>query len=109
MDEKGFMIGITTRSKRVFSQRQWERKEVTAALQDGSREWVTLLATVCADGTALPPGIIYQSDNSTLQAPWVAEIDTEKHDCFVSSSPSGWTNNELGLAWLEQVFERCTK
>jgi hypothetical protein len=109
MDEKGFMIGITTRSKRVFSQRQWERKEVTAALQDGSREWVTLLATVCADGTALPPGIIYQSDNSTLQAPWVAEIDTEKHNCFISSSPSGWTNNELGLVWLEQVFERCTK
>jgi uncharacterized protein YndB with AHSA1/START domain len=78
-------------------------------LQDGSREWVTLLATVCADGTALPPGIIYQSDNSTLQAPWVAEIDTEKHDCFISSSPSGWTNNKLGLAWLQQVFERCTK
>jgi hypothetical protein len=70
---------------------------------------VTLLATVCADGTALPPGIIYQSDNSTLQAPWVAEIDTEKHNCFISSSPSGWTNNELGLVWLEQVFERCTK
>jgi hypothetical protein len=70
---------------------------------------VTLLATVCADGTALPPGIIYQSDNSTLQAPWVAEIDTEKRNYFISSSPSGWTNSELGLAWLEQVFERCTK
>jgi uncharacterized protein YndB with AHSA1/START domain len=109
MDEKGFMIGVTTRSKRVFSRRQWERKEVRAALQDGLREWVTLLATVCADGTALPPGIIYQSDNSTLQAPWVAAIDTEKHDCFISSSPSGWTNKELGLAWLQQVFERCTK
>jgi hypothetical protein len=39
----------------------------------------------------------------------VAEIDTEKHNCFISSSPSGWTNNELGLAWLEQVFKRCTK
>jgi hypothetical protein len=22
-------------------------------------EWITLLATVCADGTALPPGFIY--------------------------------------------------
>jgi transposase-like protein len=109
MNEKGFMIGVTTRPKRVFSRRQWERKEVRAALQDGSREWVTLLATVCADGTALPPGIIYQSDNSTLQAPWVAEINTQKHNCFISSSLSGWTNNELGLAWLEQVFERCTK
>ncbi|KAH5621133.1 hypothetical protein HBI60_254160 [Parastagonospora nodorum] len=25
------------------------------------------------------------------------------------SSPSGWTNNEIGLAWLEQVFNRYTK
>jgi hypothetical protein len=39
----------------------------------------------------------------------VAEVDAEKHDCFILLSPSGWTNNELGLAWLEQVFERCTK
>jgi hypothetical protein len=109
MDKIGFMIGVTTRSKQVFSRRQWERKEVREALQNSSREWVTLLATVCADGTALPPGIIYQSDNSTLQAPWVAEIDTEKHDCFISSSLSGWTNNELGLAWLQQVFECCMK
>jgi hypothetical protein len=82
--------GLTSySSKQVFSRRQWERKEVTAALQNGSRKWVTLLATLCADGTALPSGIIYQSDNSTLQAPWVADIDTEKHNCFVSSSPSG--------------------
>jgi hypothetical protein len=39
----------------------------------------------------------------------LTEVNTEKYECFVSSSPSGWTNNELGLAWLEQVFERCTK
>jgi hypothetical protein len=28
MDEKGFMIGITGRSKRVFSRPQWEQKQV---------------------------------------------------------------------------------
>jgi hypothetical protein len=42
MDEKGFLIGITSRSKRVFSRQLWEKKEVTEALQDGSREWITL-------------------------------------------------------------------
>jgi AraC-like DNA-binding protein len=67
MDEKGFMIGVTGRSKRVFSKRQWERKEVRNTLQDGSREWITLLAAVCADGEALPPGLIYQSAACTLQ------------------------------------------
>ncbi|KAF1996484.1 DDE-domain-containing protein, partial [Amniculicola lignicola CBS 123094] len=24
-------------------------------------------------------------------------------------SPSGWTNNEIGLAWLKQVFDHYTK
>jgi hypothetical protein len=59
MDEKGFMIGVTARSKRVFSKRSWDKKEVTSSLQDGNREWITLLATVCGDGTTLPPAIIF--------------------------------------------------
>jgi hypothetical protein len=109
IDEKGFMIGVTGRSKRVFSRQMWERREVTEALQDGCREWITVLAAVCADGSALSPGIIYQSANSSLQASWVAAIEAGQHDVFVASSPSGWTNNDIGLAWLEQVFDRCTK
>jgi hypothetical protein len=70
---------------------------------------VTTLAAVCADGTALPPSLVYQSNNSTLQDSWVADIKAGKHDVFITSSPSGWTNNKVGLAWLEQVFDRCTK
>jgi hypothetical protein len=82
---------------------------VRAALQDSSHERVTPLATFCADGSALLLGIIYQLDNSTLQVPWVVKIDTEKHNCSISSSPSGWTNNKLGLVWLQQVIKHCTK
>ena len=37
MDEKGFMIGVTSRTKHVFSRRMWEKKEVTASLQDSNR------------------------------------------------------------------------
>ena len=37
MDEKGFMIGVTTRTKHVFSRRMWEKGEVKASLQDGNR------------------------------------------------------------------------
>jgi hypothetical protein len=58
MDEKEFMIGVIGRSKRVFSKDA--RKRVTAALHGGNREWVTTLAPLCADGTALPSGIIYR-------------------------------------------------
>ena len=66
MDEKGFAIRVLRRSKRIFSRRQYKKKEVRQARQDGSREWVSLLATICADGTALPPGIIFALKNSTI-------------------------------------------
>jgi hypothetical protein len=39
----------------------------------------------------------------------VDAIEAEKHDVFVSSSRTGWTNNDVGLAWLKQVFQRRTK
>jgi hypothetical protein len=50
MDEKGVMIGVTGRSKQVFSRRQWEEMEVRESLQDGSREWITVVAAVSAAG-----------------------------------------------------------
>jgi hypothetical protein len=68
MDEKGFMIGVLGCSKQVFSRRMWGKKEVTAALQDGSREWITLLAAICADGEALPPCLVYAGVSGTLQS-----------------------------------------
>ncbi|KAJ8115409.1 hypothetical protein OPT61_g2929 [Boeremia exigua] len=109
IDEKGFMIGVTIRTKHVFSRRMWEKGEVKASLQDSNRAWITLLACVCGDGSALPPGLLYESANSTIQSSWVEEIQPEVHSVFVSSSPTGWTNNNIGLAWLQQVFDRFTK
>jgi hypothetical protein len=89
MDEKGFMIGVTSRTKHVFSKRMWEKKEVKASLQDGNRAWVTLIACVCGDGSALPPGLLYESANNTIQSRWVEEIKAEVHSVLVSSS---WTS-----------------
>jgi hypothetical protein len=109
MDEKGFMIGVTSRTKHVFSRRMWEKNEVKASLQDGNRAWITLIACVCGDGSALPLGLLYESANNTLQSSWVEEIKSGVHSVLVSSSPSGWTNNKSGLAWLQQVFDRFTK
>ena len=109
IDEKGFLLGVIGRSKRVFSREIWERKEVREALQDGSREWITVLACVCADGSALPPGIIYESANKGIQSSWVEDIEVGEHTANVTSSPTGWSNDDIGLAWLEQVFDRHTK
>ena len=109
MDEKGFAIGLIGRSKRVFSKASYKKKKSVQSLQDGNREWVTLLASICADGSALPPGLILTGADSTLQSSWVQDIEPGKHDVFCTATPSGWTNDQVGLAWLEQLFERYTK
>jgi hypothetical protein len=103
------LIGILGRLKRTSSRRMWENGEVTAPLQDKSREFFTLLACCCADGSALPSGFIYAAANGAIRSAWVEEIKTGEHEVFISSSPSGRSNNGVGLAWLEQVFDWYTK
>jgi hypothetical protein len=107
MDEKGFFVGINSCTKRIVSKAIWESKERTAALRDGNREWVTLLACVCASGEALPLALIYQG-TSGIQSTWVDNLLAEQHQIFISHSVTGWSNNNLGLAWLQQVFDRYT-
>jgi hypothetical protein len=110
MDEKGFLIGVIGSSHRIFSRRAWEKREVTSAVQDGNREWITTVACVGADGVALPPLIIFEAENGNLRDSWVFGITPEyKDQVFVASSPSGWTNNQLGVAWLEHIFNRYTE
>jgi hypothetical protein len=109
MDEKGFLLGILTRSKRVFSRRLYEEGKIKAHIQDGSREWITLLACICADGSHIEPSIIYQSASGAIQDSWLQAFDPSDHRAYFASSPSGWTNNDIGLAWLKQVFDRHTK
>ena len=59
MDEKGFMLGVVGRLKRIFSKDSYEAKKRRTTIQDGSREWITLLAYICADGSYLEPALIY--------------------------------------------------
>ena len=109
MDEKGFMLGAVGRSKRIFSKASYEAGKRRSMIQDGSREWITLLACICADGSYLEPALIYKSKKGSIQDSWLQAFDHNIHNVQFSLSPSGWTNNEIGLAWLKQVFNRGTK
>ncbi|KAI1664112.1 hypothetical protein L13192_12053 [Pyrenophora tritici-repentis] len=73
MDEKGFMLGILGRSKRIFDKKLQEKKKVTVAMQDREREFVTCLAAICADRSALPPGLIFAALGG-LRDTWVEGI-----------------------------------
>ena len=109
MDEKGFQLGTIGRTKRVFDKALYSQKGVTQPLQDGSTEWITVLACICSDGSVLSPSLIYKAANGAVQSSWTDAVDPGKHSVFFASSPSGWSNNDIGLAWLKEVFERETR
>ena len=109
MDEKGFLIGIITRMKRIFSQSLYKEGAIKQLIQDGNREWITTIACICADGTSLSPGLIYQATSGNIQDTWLQDFDPMEHQCFFASSPSGWTNEDLGYQWLTQIFDKETK
>ena len=108
MDEKGFLIGVLPKSKRVFSRRAYECEGIKQRMQGSTREWIITNACICADNTSLSPALIYQAASGNLQDTWLQDLDAGSHRCFVTS-PSGWTNNGLGLAWLRDIFDRETK
>jgi hypothetical protein len=109
MDEKGFMIGAIGKSKRIFTKTKWKEKRFRQALHDGNREWITLIACVGASGVALPPGLIYSAASKKVQSSWVSDVDVKKHRVFVNVTTNGWSDNDAGLAWLQQVFDANTK
>ncbi|RYN15563.1 hypothetical protein AA0115_g12988, partial [Alternaria tenuissima] len=109
MDEKGFQLGRIGRTKRIFSKARWDKKGVRQPLEDGSSEWITVVACICSDGSVLSPSLIFKAANGAIQTSWVDAIQAGNHSVFTTSSPSGWSNNDIGLHWLKEVFERETR
>lgn len=105
MDEKGFMAGISTSSKVIVRSKKTSR----FVTQAGNREWITVVECCNPTGKALNPMIIFKG-----------KVHLEKwHDrtilrkALLGISPTGWSDNELGLEWLQKIFvvetERCRK
>lgn len=109
MDEKGFLLGVINRTKRVFSLNVKKQGKLLGAAQDGNRSWITFLACVCQDMTSLPPFLIYQGKPGQVQDSWLTEFEPEHQSAFFTTSETGWTNHELGKEWLTGVFDRFTK
>ena len=109
MDEKGFSLGSITKQYRIFTKEAVQRKRVLGHSQDGNREWITILATICADSTWCPPAIIFASKTPYLQTSWVDDVELGQHHASFATSLNGWTNDSLGVAWLDDVFNKATK
>ena len=108
MDEKGFLIGHLQKVKRIFPKALVRTQKLLGSGQDGARNWITLVATICADGSSLPPALIYKAVSGDLQDTWLQDYKPDEHPCWFASSPNGWTSDELGLSWLKSLFDPQT-
>jgi hypothetical protein len=95
-DEKGFLISIANQTRRIISLKALQAGRVQFALTNSSREFVSLLACICANGTKIPVGLIYKGESHNLQDTWVEEIE-DSDGVYFAASKNGWTCNSLGL------------
>src|SRR5450432_3992596 len=100
-DEIGFQMGVISTTKVVTSV---ERSNRPVAIQPGNREWVTAIDCISTAGWALPPVIIFEG--KVHQSTWYTEA--LPLDWTIAVSENGWTDNKLGLVWLQNVFEKHT-
>jgi hypothetical protein len=92
-DESGFLMGkISSQLVVTGSEKPGKRKKI----QPGDREWATLVQGVGSTGKVIPPFLILAG--KVLISNWFTE-DLPR-DWVIDVSPTGWTNNNLALAWL---------
>ena len=107
-DEKGFLQGYINKAKHIVSVSMLKQGRIKGLLQTGNRSWITLIATICADGTYLPPCLIYQG-HGNLQTSWLQDFEPGKHNCYFASTPSSFTNEDLAFEWLVNIFDKATR
>jgi len=89
-----------------MSKEAYKSGRIRHVQQDSNREFISLLACICADGSALPPALIYQGSSGDLQNTWIDDLH-EEDEAFFASSENSWSSDAFRLAWL-RLFDRNT-
>lgn len=114
MDEKGVQRGggRKTQARKYFVPRN---KRPKYKLRSGNLELITIVECVCADGSWIYPGIIFQGKSQYETAwfevhekisyvPFNAALLTYAYSLSVGLSENGWTQNHLCLQWFRDNF-----
>jgi hypothetical protein len=103
MDETGIMLGIQNRMRCVVDINVKNRIRKSSQ----TRESATIIECISASGMVLSPMVIIAA--KTHRNEWYPEAEPGPGQWHYAKSPNGYTDNELGLEWLEQVFEPQTR
>lgn len=117
VDETGFVMG-NSQSRRVIEIIRHPRDQSGrlfpadlvelqlppgTRIQDGSREFATVICCICADGSFLNSAIIMKAKHG-LQDSWFRDIAGVPESILFGVSPNGWTDRSKCLAWLKHNF-----
>ena len=96
-DETGFAMGVISTTRVVTRSEYYGRAKL---LSSSIREWVTTIEYIGALGFSLPPYVIFKG--KVHIEGWL-----DNHlppGSRIEVSDNGWTNDEIGLRWLENLF-----
>jgi hypothetical protein len=96
------MMGKITASIMVTSA---EKRERAKKLQQGNREWVSVIQAICADGWAIPPVMVFAGKYHLSN--WYQD-STIPREWAIATSPNEWTTNEISVEFI-RYFEKHTR
>lgn len=99
-DEKGFAIGLGAGDTMLCRTGRRNLK----IMQDGKRDWATVIEVISGDGKVLAPLVIHSSTTYLMgnHSNINYEIST---NAFFAHLKAGYTSSEIALDWFDQVFE----
>jgi len=100
MDEKGFIIGMSSKAKVICRTSRWPPR----VMQDGTREMLTVIESCCAVLYVLPSFVIFKGAAHYMGS----HTETSDPEAKSAYSPNGWTDDKLGLEWLRH-FNKHTR
>ncbi|KAL2887357.1 hypothetical protein HOO65_050478 [Ceratocystis lukuohia] len=101
-DGTGFMMGMIA-SRMVITGAEGRRKAKSIQLE--SREWITVIQAINAEGCAIPPFIVVASQDHI--ANWHQESSLPE-DWAIVTTHNGWADNDTSLAWLKHFNQHTT-
>jgi len=105
-DEKGLAISLSWAGVIVCRMSRGN----PSIIQDGGREWITVVEAISGEGKVLAPLIIFKA-GAHLMGYHIHIKMEEKEDAlaYFSTSSKGYTNTAITFKWFQEVFEPSTR
>jgi hypothetical protein len=101
MDEKGFMQGVIAKAKVIIT-REEHFKGKSYCIQDGNREWTSVIECMSTDGYKMAPWIIFKGVQ--CKKAWLQRLLLYHPLSHITMTYNGWTDNAIGVQWFRDCF-----